>query len=350
MIAESHPAPHSTNHADRSRERLDAALAGVLETTGACHASALRYDVTRTQLVVAAVAGRRIIDVGRTRAAHEMDDVLADDPLAAGTPPAVEALAIAAGLHDTLTVPLRRDDGRVEGLLYVAWDGTSPVPAARAALGTVAWHLRHITRALFASDIELTRVVVAHEDELLADGVARRLERRWGFGLVTCSSLVELRTTLAPAPTDLVLCSDSLDPDQRLDELAALIRAAGADTRLVALTRTATPGSIAEAQSAQVDGLVALDGGAPELLSVVDAVARGATGVPPAPAVPDRGLSRREAQILHGLDEGLTYQAIATRLGVSVSTAKTQSRSLFRKLDVTSRGAAVHQARLEGLL
>ena len=68
------------------------------------------------------------------------------------------------------------------------------------------------------------------------------------------------------------------------------------------------------------------------------------------PAAPHRPrLSRRERVVLQSLHSGDPLPAIAEGLGVSVNTVKTQARSLYRKLGVTDRAAAVarsHELRL----
>jgi DNA-binding CsgD family transcriptional regulator len=61
------------------------------------------------------------------------------------------------------------------------------------------------------------------------------------------------------------------------------------------------------------------------------------------------GLTTRERELLASLEEGLRFKQIARRLGISEATAKTHARNLFRKLDATSRGEAVHAARERGL-
>ena len=46
----------------------------------------------------------------------------------------------------------------------------------------------------------------------------------------------------------------------------------------------------------------------------------------------------------------LTFREIGTRLYLSHHTVKSHAISIYRKLDVTSRGAAVERARDVGLL
>jgi LuxR family maltose regulon positive regulatory protein len=61
-------------------------------------------------------------------------------------------------------------------------------------------------------------------------------------------------------------------------------------------------------------------------------------------------LSDRELQVLRLLDSELTGPEIARRLFVSPNTLRTHTKHIFTKLDVTSRRAAVRQARERGLM
>lgn len=53
------------------------------------------------------------------------------------------------------------------------------------------------------------------------------------------------------------------------------------------------------------------------------------------------GLSPREAEVLALICQGLTNEDIAGRVYISMNTVKTHIRSLYRKIDVTSRSRAV---------
>ncbi len=60
-------------------------------------------------------------------------------------------------------------------------------------------------------------------------------------------------------------------------------------------------------------------------------------------------LTRRERVILSNLDETTTLDEIASRLWVSRNTVKSQVRSVYRKLGVSTRADAVARARQYGL-
>ena len=61
-------------------------------------------------------------------------------------------------------------------------------------------------------------------------------------------------------------------------------------------------------------------------------------------------LSSRELTVLELLSSRLTTQEIAGTLFISLNTLKSHVKSIYRKLDVTSRAEAVHEAHVRGLL
>jgi LuxR family maltose regulon positive regulatory protein len=61
-------------------------------------------------------------------------------------------------------------------------------------------------------------------------------------------------------------------------------------------------------------------------------------------------LTPAELRVLHCLPSHLTFREIAAELFVSTNTVKSQARSIYSKLDVTSRAEAVDCARTAGLL
>lgn len=61
-------------------------------------------------------------------------------------------------------------------------------------------------------------------------------------------------------------------------------------------------------------------------------------------------LSQRELQVLRLLDSELTGPEIARELYVSLNTFRAHTKSVFTKLDVNTRAAAVRRAHERGLL
>ena len=63
----------------------------------------------------------------------------------------------------------------------------------------------------------------------------------------------------------------------------------------------------------------------------------------PSPAYP-AGLTRREVEVLRLIAQGMTDAQVAERLIVSAHTVHAHLRSIYGKLDVTSRAAATRFA------
>ncbi len=61
-------------------------------------------------------------------------------------------------------------------------------------------------------------------------------------------------------------------------------------------------------------------------------------------------MSRREAEILQAIADGLTNTDIADKFYISLSTVKSHIASIFRKLEVKSRVMAVEKARQMGVI
>ena len=64
----------------------------------------------------------------------------------------------------------------------------------------------------------------------------------------------------------------------------------------------------------------------------------------PAPPTYPAGLTAREVEVLRLLAQGLTYSQIADNLVISRRTVNTHVTSIYNKLGVTARGAAMRFA------
>lgn len=61
------------------------------------------------------------------------------------------------------------------------------------------------------------------------------------------------------------------------------------------------------------------------------------------PVIPEYGLTAREKEILQSLSEGLSYQKIADKFYISISTVRTHITSIYSKLHVNSKVAALNK-------
>jgi DNA-binding NarL/FixJ family response regulator len=81
-------------------------------------------------------------------------------------------------------------------------------------------------------------------------------------------------------------------------------------------------------------------GGAPMMGEIARLVVQSFQAAPK-PGLEEQGLSRREAEILGLLSEGITNKEIAVRLGISAETVRTHLSRIYGKLHVQGRTEAV---------
>lgn len=128
--------------------------------------------------------------------------------------------------------------------------------------------------------------------------------------------------------------------DESFADAFHLMHAAGSATPLLTLDRPAVQTLFERLRRNE-----------PQLAASIDALQQHAWPVPavaPPPPLPTN-LSEREIAVAALLRRGLTLREIAAELFVSVNTVKTQTRVLYRKLDVASRHDAVSYLERAGL-
>jgi DNA-binding NarL/FixJ family response regulator len=90
-------------------------------------------------------------------------------------------------------------------------------------------------------------------------------------------------------------------------------------------------------------------GGAPMSPEIARKVIHAFRRVAPAPP-PEHGLTEQEVRLLALLADGTSYQGCAVALGISINTVRNHIRSVYDKLHVHSKSAAVSKALKSGLL
>ncbi|MCU1282360.1 MAG: two-component response regulator [bacterium] len=94
----------------------------------------------------------------------------------------------------------------------------------------------------------------------------------------------------------------------------------------------------------------ALHGGVPLSPAVANLLLAQVRGPQPSQPVAGRALSPREHEVLERLARSCTYEEVAADLGVSLNTVRTHVRTLYDKMDVSTRNEAVMAALERGLL
>ncbi|MGH1525669.1 response regulator [Leifsonia sp. L25] len=208
------------------------------------------------------------------------------------------------------------------------------------------------------------RVVVADDQAIIRDGLVTVLGLLPDVEVVGAAADGAEAVALAVAERPDVVLMDLRMPV--LDGVGAterIVREAPGSAVLV-LTTFADDESILTALRAGARGYLTKDAGRAELASAVRAVARGQatfapevgariigslTSAPPArPADPAGALverfptlTRREAEVLGLVADGLSNGEIAAALFVGGSTVKTHINAIFAKLGVSSRAQAI---------
>jgi DNA-binding NarL/FixJ family response regulator len=152
--------------------------------------------------------------------------------------------------------------------------------------------------------------------------------------------LIKTCVTLHPA-CEVVAIADS---DQDRDLLSSIH--AGASGYVVKNGNDHS--NIVEAALALSNGKPALSPGIPQKL--IRLVRRGHILSREDATIRMQSLTRREIDTLELIARGLTYDEIAFQLSIALGTVQNHIKSVYRKLEVNSRGRAVFEARRRGLL
>jgi DNA-binding NarL/FixJ family response regulator len=213
------------------------------------------------------------------------------------------------------------------------------------------------------------RVLLADDQRLVRESLATLLGLLDGIELVGTAADGDeaVRLTVEHVP-DVVLMDlrmprcDGIEATRRLS-------AERSPARVIALTTYADDESVLGALRAGARGYLTKDAGAADILGAIQAVAAGGSALDPAvqhhvvaalggaapppaddagPPLPDE-LTRREAEVLSLIAEGLSNQEIADRLVVSPATVKSHINHLFAKAGVRDRAQAVSYAYRHGL-
>lgn len=210
-----------------------------------------------------------------------------------------------------------------------------------------------------------TKILIAEEQRLVADGLKCVLEAQKGLEVIATASdgLEAIRLCLELEPDIAIL--ELVLPGLPGPSAIGRIRAEAKRTRCIAISSQEGRGYVQQALRAGASGYVVKSAPAAELIQAIDAVRAGRFFLSPAVAgqlveaialgndAPSSGLELltcREREVLQLIAEGLTSKEIAGRLGVSPKTANTHRASLMEKLGIHKAPSLVRFAIREGLV
>jgi DNA-binding NarL/FixJ family response regulator len=200
------------------------------------------------------------------------------------------------------------------------------------------------------------RVLLADDHRVMLAALSRLLERSDRFDIV---GVIRVGSEVVPAVRRLspdVVLLDVRMP--KLDGIACLARLANLhpETAVVIVSTYADEATIEAARAGGARGYLVKTIDPAQLPDLVERAARRdeeffVGGLPEAAAeAPEHGLSERELAVLRALAQGLSNKQIGRELWVSEQTIKFHLRNIYRKLEVSSRGAAARYALAHGLL
>ncbi len=208
------------------------------------------------------------------------------------------------------------------------------------------------------------RVLVADDHPLYRDGVVRAIKNRPELELVgEASDGREALEEIKRLEPDVALL-DMRMPGLEGQQVLEAVTRDDLSTRVVLLSAQVDSETVYRVVAAGACGYLSKDAAAVELCEAIEAAGRGETVLAReiqsslaseiqrhAQQADDRpGLSEREQQVLRLIAEGRSTPEMGKELYLSPATVKTHLATLYDKLGVSERAAAVAEAMRRGLL
>lgn len=199
----------------------------------------------------------------------------------------------------------------------------------------------------------MSRLLIVDDHALVREGLKRALSHE-GFSQITeASSIAQARAGIAASQPEVVTVDINL-PDGSGFELVRWIRGISQDMAIVVLTLNDHENYIRAAMKAGASAFVSKSEPIPALVaaikhSLIAPLSFSAQGLEKLFNNTHNTLTAREFDLLVQLEQGQTTAQISKSLFISPATVKTHLASIYRKLEVTNRTAAIHAMREQGL-
>lgn len=199
----------------------------------------------------------------------------------------------------------------------------------------------------------MSRLLIVDDHALVREGLKRALTHE-GFSQISeASSIAQARAGIAASQPDVVTVDINL-PDGSGFELVSWIRGISQDMAIVVLTLNDHENYIRAAMKAGASAFVSKSEPIPALVaaikhSLIAPLSFSAQGLEKLFNNTHNTLTAREFDLLVQLEQGHTTAQISKNLFISPATVKTHLASIYRKLEVTNRTAAIHAMHKQGL-
>ena len=210
----------------------------------------------------------------------------------------------------------------------------------------------------------MTTILIIDDHPLVSDGIATMIKDVDYLQITgACKTGKDALEFLASQEPDIILLDISL-PDIDGLELCSIIRKKNKVSKIIGLTSANETGLITQLLTRGANGYLLKNMERDELIAAIDQVLNGKTFLSKAAneklleqfnsvndAVKNAPvLTRREKEVLHCLNEGLTGPQIAEKLFVSHYTVETHRKHLMQKLNVNNTQLLLKAARENKLL
>ena len=200
------------------------------------------------------------------------------------------------------------------------------------------------------------RVLIADDHAVVRTGLAALLATESDFSVVGQARNGEEAVREARRLRPDIVLMDLVMPHMGGVEATAAILATCPDTRVVILTTYGTSTDLKAAMEAGASGAIAKTASQEDIIAALHETARGksvvckefiqalkATDEPPR-------LSPRQLETLTYIAKGFSNQEVANMLGLSIDTVKDYLKTIYTRLDVSTRAEAVSLAVSLGLI
>jgi DNA-binding NarL/FixJ family response regulator len=207
----------------------------------------------------------------------------------------------------------------------------------------------------------MIRIVIADDHPIVRAGLRALFDSEDGLEVVAEAATVDEAVSAAERENpDVVLMDLQFGSHAAATGVDATrhIRSLPAPPYVLVLTNYDSDADILGAVEAGASGYLLKDAPPHELTAAVRAAAAGDSAL--APVITSRlldrmrrphvSLSAREIEVLEAVAQGRSNTEVARELSVTETTVKSHLAHIFSKLDVTSRTAAVSEARQQGIL
>lgn len=204
---------------------------------------------------------------------------------------------------------------------------------------------------------EPVRIVLVDDHEMVIEGLKAMLAAFADRVSVVGQSVgaEQVMGVVADLDPDIVLCDVRMQGSSGLD-VCRQLRRRDPDRKIVMLSVYDDEQYLFQAMRVGASGYLLKSISSEDLVEQLESVHGGKTAIDPTMAArvvewpgARQGLTQRESEILALVVNGLSNRAIAAKLIIGDETVKTHLSSIYRKLGVSDRTAAVATALREGI-